>query len=194
MRRKTIVSAISRLLGAAALFVLASCGSTNSGPSVATFKTVFITPSIATALTDVKLFSGGTCTDNVISGTVTITTTPLSVDLMSVIYNGLTASTAQPVTVTSYSVNFNPTDGGPALKPIQGGLGVVVPAGGSATASVAIVDFTNVATLQADPVLSQCSTPHSFHYIATITFFGTELGGTNATFSTQTDVTFNNSI
>jgi len=197
VRRKSIVRAISCLLGAAALLVLGSCGSTNSGPSVGTFKTVTVTASVPTPLATVKAFSGGTCTNGVLSGTISITLTPLAVTLTSTPYTGLASGTAQPVTVTTYSAHFVPIDGGPAIPDISNaGVGALVPAGSSASVNLNLVDMKTITLLQAalpNPCAAATSQA-SFHYRADITFTGIELSGATENFTTFTDVAIESSI
>ena len=177
-----------------ALIGVTSCGSTNPGPAVATFKTVTVTATAVTPLTPVSVFTGSTCSNDVRTGVITITNTALSVALTSTLYTTTGTVTGEPVTINGYSISYRPLNGGPAISdPVGGGFTATIPPGGSVTAPVLISSFKTEGVLQNDPTLQKCA-PNNYDYDVTITFFGTELSGANASIPVHTTLTYTNSI
>lgn len=179
-------------LCATALLFLSSCGSTDPGPGVATFKTVRVIPSISTPQAPVKIFPGATsCSSAGRVGVTPVLDIDLPITLNSTVYPGFTAGPNGTVNFHNFTVDFTPTDGGPALSSISGGMATSVLAGASGIASVPVTSATIKSTLQSDPVLLLCTT-HDYHYIATINLYGTEVTGANASVQASTTVTYTN--
>ena len=192
------IKSILNLAGCcAALLSLPSCGGTNPGPAVATFKTVTVTASALAPELPSKVFAGGACSNGVLTGATIIEDVPLSVTLTSTLYPvsstaSTTTVTGQPVTINGFTVSYFPTNGGPPISdPARGGFtGTLLP-GGTLLVPVPVTSDTTKALLQNDPILQKC-TAHNYDYIATITFYGTELGGTNANIVASTTVSYTN--
>ncbi|MBJ6727452.1 hypothetical protein [Geomesophilobacter sediminis] len=183
MNIKKLLRAASCL---AALVMLASCGDTNPGPSVAVFKTATVSASILTPLVPVNVLQSPLPTDVALS--VTITSTPLTSPTSTTI-------TAQPISITGYTVTYVPLNGGPAITdPSGGGLALLLPAGGGTQpAQIYLTSPTTTAIEKADAKM-QSGTPNSYSYEAIVTFFGTEFGGTNGSFQARTNVTYTNGL
>lgn len=194
MNAKTILQLIGCI---SALVVISSCGTTNPGSAVTTFKTVTISGSALTPLVPVSVFAGTTCSNDVHAGIATFTDTPLNVSLTSTVYtvssSTSTVVTGQPVTINGYTVNYYPKDGGPAISPLIGGFtGQVLP-GATLSIPVYIANNNMVGLEQNDPLLQKCAS-NSHTYTVIITFSGTELGGTNGNITVETELTFTNSL
>ena len=183
---------------AGALFALTSCGSTNPGSGVATFKTVTVTGSALTPLAPVSLFTGTTCSNDVHSGIVTLTNAPVIITLNSTVYrqaNVNQVATGEPVTIIGYSISYAPINGGPAISDPKGGNASLgsIPPGGSLAVPISITSLTTEGILQNDPNLSKCA-PLSYDYDVTVTFTGNELSGTNGYIPVHTRLTYTNSV
>jgi hypothetical protein len=189
---------ILQIIGCAgAFFALTSCGSTNPGPGVAAFKTVTVSGSALTPLPPVSLFATTTCSNDVHTGIPTLTNTPLTVTLTSTLYpkaNVNQVTTGQPVTINGGTISYQPLNGGPAISdPVGVGFtGTILP-GGTLAIPVSITSFRTEGLLQNDANLSKCAA-FSDDYEVTITFFGTELGGTNANIIVHTTLSYTNSL
>lgn len=178
---------IEIVIGISSLLMLSSCGSDNAGGGAGEFTTVIMTAAAKTIRFESDVITGNTCANNVSTGG-TFATDSVDVDLTSTKYPNLTIP-ALPVRVVSAIVSYAPRN---SVSPAIPAQPFSVPFDinpGTTTIQVPVVPEILKIQLVNNFNLQLCSST-VYEYYVTITFTGTEIGGSGPSrdFSTNMNI------
>lgn len=169
------------------LLLLSSCGSDNAGGGSGEFTTVIMSANTKTDRLEADVITGNVCPAT--NGTVKTET--VDVDVISKLYPNV-AIPALPVRVYSYTVSYTPrTPVSPAIPAQSFASGAVIDPGTKTTIPIPVATDDMKILLINQFGLQPCSLM-TFDYHVTITFNGTEIGGSGSSqsFYTNMDVAF----
>lgn len=169
------------------LLMLSSCGSDNAGGGAGEFTTVILSANTKTDRLEADVITGNVCP----ATNGTFKTETVDVDVISKRYPNVTIP-ALPVRIYSYTVSYTPrTQVSPSLPVQSYSSGAVIDPGTTTTIPIPVATDILKYKLVNDFNLQPCSAT-MYEYHVTITFNGTEIGGSgpSQSFSTNVDVAF----